>query len=243
MVRQPPCPRCRVGVLLGPARPGERSDLSPTKDRSDDIGKNARSEFPMVSRSGRSRWLSWRRRSWRTIFVVEERTAEGGIKVRTVATDESATIDIIADRMRLTLVEVLDGARADAMFRRNELVDRVRWHLERSDPDRRAEVFVAEEESGNIVGHTMVRVESDPSVGSEPVGLFATTYVDPGSRRSGIASALLSAGEGWMRDEGMTTAMTFTDPANAPLLALYARHGYLCERIDDTWARASRAIA
>jgi hypothetical protein len=136
MVRQPPCPRRRVGVLLGPARPGERSDLSPTKDRSDDIGKNARSEFPMVSRSGRSRWLSWRRRSWRMTFVVEERTAEGGIKVRTVATDESATIDIIADRMRLTLVEVLDGARADAMFRRNELVDRVRWHLERSDPDR-----------------------------------------------------------------------------------------------------------
>jgi GNAT superfamily N-acetyltransferase len=173
---------------------------------------------------------------------VVDGSGEIEIAVRCVAADESATIDTIADRMRLTLAEVLDPEQADAMFSRPELVERVQWHLERTDPDRRADVFVAEDRAGAIVGHTMVRVESDPDVAPEPVGLFATTYVDPRCRRSGVAAALLAAGERWMVAQGMTTAVTYTDAENAPLIALYARHGYTWEQIDDTWARASRPI-
>ena len=168
---------------------------------------------------------------------------DNGIAVRSVAADETATIATIAERMRLTLAEVLDPEQAEAMFSRHELVERVHWHLDRADPDRRAAVFVAEDDEGAIVGHTMVRVESDPAVAPEAVGLFATTYVDPSRRRSGVAAALLDTGERWMVAEGMATAVTYTDPANAPLIALYARHGYTWEQIDDTWARASRDIS
>ncbi len=169
-------------------------------------------------------------------------SGEIGVTVRAVEADESATIDTIAERMHLTLAEVLDREQAEAMFSRAELVERVHWHLDRTDSDRRADVFVAEDDEGTIVGHTIVRVESDPDVAPEPVGLFATTYVDPRRRRSGVAAALLEAGERWMVAEGMTTAVTYTDPANAPLITLYARHGYTWERIDDAWARATRAI-
>lgn len=161
------------------------------------------------------------------------------VRVRRVEPDEDRTVELIATRMRLTLAEVLDSTRADEMFTHEELVERVRWHLDRDVAGRHADVFVAEDDDAGILGHTMVRVEQ---LDGEDVGLFATTYVDPSSRRSGVASALLASGEGWMHDRGMTTAVTFTDAHNDKLLSLYARHGYTCERIDDEWARAMRRL-
>lgn len=161
------------------------------------------------------------------------------VRVRRVEPDEDRTVELIARRMRLTLTEVLDPTRADEMFTHEALVERVRWHLDREVADRRADVFVAEDDDAAILGHTMVRVEH---LDGNEIGLFATTYVDPASRRSGVASALVASGEEWMRNRGMTTAVTFTDAHNDKLLSLYARHGYTCERIDDEWARARRRL-
>lgn len=165
-----------------------------------------------------------------------------GSTVRIVAPDEVESIGVIAQRMRLTLVEVLGAARADEMFDHSELVDRVHWHLDRSESDRAAEVFVAEDAAGRLVGHTMVRRESGEPFESKPVGLFATTYVEPRARRTGVASALLSRGEDWMRRHELSMASTFTDPGNARLQALYARHGYHWTRVDDTWIRATKTL-
>lgn len=165
-----------------------------------------------------------------------------GRTVRIVAPDEVETIDVIAQRMRLTLVEVLGAARADEMFDHSELLERVHWHLDRSEPGRAAEVFVAEDATGRIVGHTMVRCQSGEPFEPGLVGLFATTYVEPGARRTGAASALLSRGEHWMRQHGLSTASTFTDPGNARLQALYVRHGYQWTRVEDTWMRAAKTL-
>jgi hypothetical protein len=88
-------------------------------------------------------------------------------------------------------------------------------------------VFVAIGAAGTVVGHTMVRSECGEATGPAPVGLFATTYVVPGARRSGIASVLLHRGEQWMREHGLSTAMTFTNPSNTKLRALYTRHCYV----------------
>jgi hypothetical protein len=57
--------------------------------------------------------------------------------------------------MAETLGEVLGKARGDAMYSREWLVKRVRFHL---DPSRTADVFLAETEE-QIVGHTIVREE------------------------------------------------------------------------------------
>lgn len=161
------------------------------------------------------------------------------VDVHRVEPDDDATIELIATRMRLTLVEVLDPARADEMFTHDALVGRVRWHLDREVDGRQAEVFVARDDDSTILGHTLVRVEH---LDGTDVGLFATTYVEPSARRSGVASALLAMGAEWMRDHDMATAVTFTDPHNDKLLSLYARHGYTCERVDDEWARATRRL-
>lgn len=180
---------------------------------------------------------------WRSsLAVVLEPSAEAAAVVRRLEPDERATIDLIARRMRLTLVEVLGDDRADEMFDHADLVARVEWHLDRFDPERHADVFVASDASGRITGHTLVRMERDDPFETQPVGLFATTYVVPAARRSGVASALLRRGELWMRRQGLDTAVTFTDPSNERLRLLYARHGYQWERVDDEWVRASKTL-
>lgn len=160
------------------------------------------------------------------------------VRVDAVASDDDASINLIARRMRLTLAEVLDEARADAMFEHDELVERVRWHLDRTVPDRHADVFTASVD-GQMVGHTMVRLDA---VDGEELGLFATIYVTPSARRWGVASALVQAGEEWMVERGLALAATFTDAHNERLLAFFRDRGYECTRIDDEWATARRSL-
>jgi GNAT superfamily N-acetyltransferase len=160
------------------------------------------------------------------------------LRIREIASGEREVIALIAERMHLTLTEVLDEQRARSMFTPAQLVDRVTWHLDRGN-DRQAAVFVAEHEA-EVVGHTMVRVEH---AGDDTYGLFATTYVQPESRGCGAASALLLAGERWMHERAMMRAVTFTEAHNTKLLALYRKHGYEVEILDAEWARASKALA
>ncbi len=124
--------------------------------------------------------------------------------------------------MRLTLVEVLGEKVGAEMYSMEWLERRVRWHLDENECT--GEVFVAESEDGELLGHTIVRVEADDS--DTPVGLFSTTYVEPDARRSGVASALLGAGEAWLKSQGMTRAATNTSASNEGLKRLFEGFGY-----------------
>lgn len=160
------------------------------------------------------------------------------VEIRELDRGADEMIDLIARRMHLTLVEVLDEARAKALYSHDELIDRVRWHLE-DVPGRRAAVYVSATTDGEISGHTIVRAEEEEG---DFIGLFSTTYVDPKHRHAGIGSALLRRGEEWMRAQGLTNACTYTDRDNSKLLALYENLGYRTEFIDSAWARASKPL-
>jgi GNAT superfamily N-acetyltransferase len=141
--------------------------------------------------------------------------------VRALDHDSPSEIELVAARMRATLVEVLGEERGGAMYTMDWLVDRVRFHL---DPARSTgEVFVAVDETGQIAGHTIVRVEVEDG---ERLGYFSTTYVIPEARRRGLAHALIEAGEAWMRARAMTRAATDTADDNHRLHRLFAAHGY-----------------
>lgn len=129
-------------------------------------------------------------------------------------------IDLVARRMRATLVEVEGEAVGTALYTLEWLRDRVRWHLDRPD----AAVLLAVDAAGQIVGHTIVRKEEDADTG--PYGLFSTTYVVPEARRAGVADALLRAGEDWMRSRSLPRGATWTSAGNTKLIRLYAKHGY-----------------
>lgn len=158
--------------------------------------------------------------------------------LRPIDPDAPGEIDLVAQRMRATLMEVVGRERGEAMYALDWLRDRVRFHL---DPERStAAVFVAVVEAGAIAGHTIVRRERDEA-GAE-FGLFSTTYVAPEFRRRGIATALLLRGEAWMREQRLRVSATFTATDNTPLIEHYRRHGYVLTPANAEMVRLARDL-
>lgn len=124
--------------------------------------------------------------------------------------------------MRATLVEIEGETTGTALYSMEWLRDRVRWHL---DPDQAtAAVLLAETPGGHVVGHTIVRRETE--VNGAAFGLVSTTFVEPGARRQGSGEKLLLAGEHWFRQASLPSCCTWTSAANAKLIRLYEKHGY-----------------
>lgn len=144
--------------------------------------------------------------------------------LRPISLLDTAAIDLVAERMRATLIEVEGEDAGGAMYSMDWLRDRVRWHLD----GRAAEVVVAEDTTGRILGHTIYRIESDAgSLSAAPFGLISTTYVVPEARRLGVAQRLLTHAEAWFRERHVPLVCTWTSATNTPLIGLYARNGYV----------------
>lgn len=147
--------------------------------------------------------------------------------IRAIEPDSDEEVALVARRMRDTLSEVLGFDRGTTMYTRQWLEERVRWHL---DPNQViGQVLVAQFDDA-IVGHTIVRcvdpAEDDPASTEARHGLFATVYVQPHMRRHAIAQALVARGESWIRSHRLKHAVTYTDPDNIKLIALFRKHGY-----------------
>lgn len=144
--------------------------------------------------------------------------------IRPIAPGSEEEIAWVASRMRATLVELLGEERGGGMYTPEWLRERVRFHLDPVQCEGGVFVAVVAEVP---VGHTIVRRETWEN--GSTFGLFSTFWVEPASRRSGLASRLVAAGEGWMRERGLTVFRTWTDPGNAPLIALMGGLGYAIE--------------
>ncbi|MCV2423679.1 GNAT family N-acetyltransferase [Paucibacter sp. DJ2R-2] len=144
------------------------------------------------------------------------------IHIRPIDPASEAEIERVAKWMRATLIEVEGEATGTALYSMDWLRERVRWHLDSSLST--AAVLLAEDASGNILGHTIVRRES--RTGEDPFGLISTTFVDPVARRLGIANLLLATGEQWFAGQGLSTFATWTSSTNTKLIQLYEKHGY-----------------
>lgn len=169
------------------------------------------------------------------------------ISVRPIDPRADEEVALVAHRMRETLIEVLGEERGGTMYSMDWLVQRVRWHL---DPGSVVgQVFVAETAAGDIVGHTIVRIEPDAhddppasDAGGQEIGLFSTTFVDPSVRRLGVATQLLDAGERWMRERGMPLSVTYTDADNVKLQRLYIRHGYTLSEMPEHFVKLTKRL-
>ena len=160
------------------------------------------------------------------------------ILIRPVRVDTDEEIKLVAARMQTTLVEVLDEERGRGMYTMDWLVERVRSHLHGGKFT--GQVFVAEVERENIVGHTIVRVDEDEA--GAPTGLFSTFYVVPSARNSGIASRLLKRGEEWMVEQGLNRARTYTHEDNPGLQQLCIAHGYSMKPMPDQFVVLEKAL-
>jgi len=156
------------------------------------------------------------------LYAILNSDLDDTVKIRPIKPDSTNEIELIAKRMRETLVEVLGEEEGGSMYTMGWLKQRVMFHL---DPKQStAQVFVAENNETQILGHTIVRIDKDDA--GKSIGLFSTTFVAPEFRRQAVATSLLSHGEEWMRGQGMTEAATYTSDSNTKLINLYVDHGY-----------------
>ena len=148
--------------------------------------------------------------------------------IRHLTRGEEQIILSVASRMRSTLVEVLGEERGLSLYSLDWLQNRVLFHIEKG------RVLVAED-AGELLGHCMLRVEGD-------LGLVATTYVRPESRRSGVAQALISAGEVWLRARGVRHLATDTAQGNTKLIQLFLHRGFLVVHTTDEMLRLQKTL-
>lgn len=147
---------------------------------------------------------------------------DDGLRIRDIDPASVAEVDLVARRMRQTLVEVEGEEAGRALYTLQWLRDRVRWHLDPASTTGR--VFVAEGPGGRVLGHAIVRIEADDS--GRRFGLFSTLFVDPGSRKQAVGTRLLRHGEVWMASHALPEAATWTSSTNAKLIGLCGKHGY-----------------
>lgn len=142
--------------------------------------------------------------------------------IRAINPHASEEINLVAERMRATLIEVEGEETGTALYSMDWLRERVRWHLDSQQVI--AQVFLAVNDIEDILGHTIVRREFEED--GSTYGLVSTTYVTPGARRSGVAEALLQTRENWMEELGLESSATWTSSTNHKLIRLYEKHGY-----------------
>jgi GNAT superfamily N-acetyltransferase len=160
------------------------------------------------------------------------------ISIRPIDACNDREIELVADRMRATLVEVI-GEKGHNMYTPEWLRNRVRWHLGGNKHVGR--VLLAVDSTGAIIGHIIARVEDSST--EAPVGLVSTVYVCPPSRRRGVAKALLDATEAWLIAQQVATLATDTSETNRPLIELFLQRGYAVtfHSIEKRMVRLTRA--
>ena len=138
-------------------------------------------------------------------------------------------LELVAQRMQLTLKEVVDAELGDAMYSIEWLRARVLFHLDAAQCC--GAVFLAWRDDLEIIGHTLLRVEHDDE--GHPYGLFSTFYVTPETRRLGVGAALVNRGEAWFREQGLHCFATNTASGNHKLIHLLEQRGYRIELARD----------
>ncbi len=141
--------------------------------------------------------------------------------IRRLQKSSSSEIELVATRMRETLIEVLGVELGSSYYSMDWLIRRVLYHLDPQQCD--GEVMLLESD-GQVIAHCIVRQELDAD--GSAYGLFSTSYVLPEHRQKGIATMLLKAGETWMQSRGLRRAATNTGIHNSKLISLYKKHGY-----------------
>lgn len=162
----------------------------------------------------------------------------GGLRLRDLDPRSEAEVDLVARRMRQTLVEVLGAERGEAMYELDWLRERVRYHL--GDARRAARVVLAEQ-GGSILGHAMARVEQSPDEGGT-YGHFSTIFVEGEHRGRGVAGALIDEVERWLGDQGVPRITYDTGAHHHRVIGMFERRGYRIARREGEMVRLTLGL-
>ena len=139
--------------------------------------------------------------------------------IRKINPESEDEINLVASRMRDTLVDVLGEKKGVSLYSEKWLKERVLWHL---SPDRTTAIFLGELDNHDIVAQAIVRTEKD-SKGTS-YGYFSTIYVTPESRGHGIAKQLIEVVENWCLEKQMTYVTYNTASDNYKVINLFKKY-------------------
>ncbi len=150
--------------------------------------------------------------------------------IRKIDPESKTEIELVAKRMRQTLVDVLGEEKGGSLYTMEWLVNRVLWHL---DPTKTiARVLLSTDRNGKITGQAIARIETDDS--GEKFGYFSTIYVEPGSRGQGVGTTLVKAVESWFLEKRMNFIIYNTAANNSRLIGLFESLGFnLIDKYND----------
>lgn len=156
--------------------------------------------------------------------------------IRPIDANNIQEIELVAARMRETLVEVLGAERGSSMYSMEWLIDHVRFHL---DPNRSTGAVFVLCENNSIAGHAIVRIEF---LDEKPFGYFSTIYIEQGFRRHGYATTLMQRVEEWCRNQKLPRIVYNTATTNHNLLSLFQKHGYKITHQENNMAQLAKTL-
>lgn len=145
------------------------------------------------------------------------------VKIREINPNSEFEVELVAKRMRQTLIDVLGEEKGASMYTMDWLKQRVLWHLDSKNTI--AKIFLTVTPDERISGQAIARIEY--SEDRNPFGYFSTIYVEPESRQQGVATSLLVCVEQWLIKMKMPKIIYNTAESNSKLIRLFREHGYV----------------
>ena len=158
------------------------------------------------------------------------------MKIREIDPKSDSEIDLVAQRMRQTLVEVLGEEKGGSMYSMDWLIERVRWHLDSKNTNGR--VFLLENDEDAVVGHAIARIDFGCSF-----GYFSTIFIQPSSRRNGFAKDLIKHVEDWFSREAMPKVVYNTADNHVAIIGLFRSQGYSITHAESEMVQLTKALA
>jgi ribosomal protein S18 acetylase RimI-like enzyme len=143
--------------------------------------------------------------------------------VRPLKSDSNEEIQLVASRMKFTLIDVMGAEKGSNFYSDDWLLDRVRWHL---DLGINAKILLCVDDIGNIVGQAIIRkdLENDCNF-----AYFSTIYVEPSWRRKGAAKLLIEEVIEWCRSHNFLKITYSTAADNQNLIELLQKYDFMIE--------------
>ncbi|MBT4792132.1 MAG: GNAT family N-acetyltransferase [Halobacteriovoraceae bacterium] len=137
--------------------------------------------------------------------------------IRPIAPNSKEETSLVAKRMKKTLIDVMGEKDGKNYYSDEWLISRVEQHINLKE---NACIFLSEENSGEISGQAIIRIEKDNGTN---YGFFSTIYVAEEFRGKGIAKELIMAVLKWCKDKDLKRVTYNTAENHTSIINLFGK--------------------
>lgn len=154
------------------------------------------------------------------------------VRIRELNLSNLQEVDLIVGRYMETVLESTPELNHDPNMAREVLPDftysQAKEIIVGHHSDGENRILVATDLNGELMGHSIFKLKTH-NEDHRKFGFFFSRYVSPEHRRFGIASALLSSAELWLKQMGASYALAYCHVKNHKIQNLFKKHAYQIE--------------